>query len=57
VRIGGVTAEVLFAGLSGAGLDQLNVRIPATAADGDASVVAEVGGVQTQDGAFVTIQR
>jgi uncharacterized protein (TIGR03437 family) len=52
VRIGGVTAEVLFAGL-----DQLNVRIPATAADGDASVVAEVGGVQTQDGAFVTIQR
>jgi len=57
VRISGVTAEVLFAGLSGAGLDQLNVRIPATAADGDASVVAEVGGVQTQDGAFVTIQR
>jgi uncharacterized protein (TIGR03437 family) len=57
VRIGGVPADVQFAGLSGAGLYQLNVKIPDTLADGDASVVAEVGGVSTQDNAFITVKR
>jgi uncharacterized protein (TIGR03437 family) len=52
-----VQAEVLFAGLSAAGLYQFNVTVPATLADGDQAVVASIGGVQTQDGAFLAIQR
>jgi len=57
VRIGGVPAEVQFAGLSGAGLYQLNVKIPDTLPDGDAAVVAETGGVRTQDNVFITVKR
>jgi uncharacterized protein (TIGR03437 family) len=57
VRIGGAVAEVSFAGLTGAGLYQLNVKVPDTLADGDAAVVAEIGGVRTPDGVFITVQR
>jgi uncharacterized protein (TIGR03437 family) len=57
LTIGGVQAEVLFAGLSAAGLYQFNVTVPATVANGDQAVVASIGGVQTQDGAFLAIQR
>lgn len=57
VRIGGTVAEVSFAGLTGAGLYQLNVKVPDTLADGDAAVVAEAGGVRTPDGVFITVQR
>lgn len=57
VRIGGAVAEVSFAGLTGAGLYQLNVKVPETLADGDAAVVAEVGGARTPDGVFITVQR
>ena len=57
VRIGGVPAEVQFAGLSGAGLYQLNVKVPDTLPDGDAPVVAETGGVRTQDNAFITVKQ
>ena len=57
VRIGGVVADVSFAGLTGAGLYQLNVKVPDTLADGDAAVVAEIGGVRTPDGVFITVQR
>jgi uncharacterized protein (TIGR03437 family) len=57
VRIGGVQAEVRWAGLSGAGLNQLNVQVPDSLPDGDALVVAEAGGSRTQDNAFITVRR
>jgi uncharacterized protein (TIGR03437 family) len=57
VRIGGVQAEVRWAGLSGAGLNQLNVQVPDSLPDGDALVVAEAGGYRTQDNAFITVRR
>jgi hypothetical protein len=49
VNIGGVTAEVLWAGLVGPGLYQINVRIPTTLADGDHIVVASSAGASTQN--------
>jgi uncharacterized protein (TIGR03437 family) len=56
VTIGGKSAQVLFAGLSGSGLDQLNVTVPADLPDGDASLVATVHGVSTQANIFVAVQ-
>jgi uncharacterized protein (TIGR03437 family) len=56
VTIGGVAATVAFAGLSGSGLNQLNVTIPGGLASGDAALVATVDGVQTQSGVYITIQ-
>jgi hypothetical protein len=48
VTIGGASAEVLWAGFVGPGLYQINVRVPATLADGDHAVVARVGGSSSQ---------
>ena len=56
IRIGGVDATVVWAGLSMAGLYQFNVRIP-DVPDGDQLVVAEIGGVRSQDKTFLTIER
>jgi len=56
VTIGGLPAAVTFAGLSGNGLDQLNVTVPAGLPDGDAAVVATVAGTSTQANLFLTIQ-
>jgi uncharacterized protein (TIGR03437 family) len=57
VRIGNVPAQVQFAGLSGAGLYQLNVVVP-DVPNGDQAVVAELpGGLSTQANSFITIQR
>jgi uncharacterized protein (TIGR03437 family) len=55
--IGGAQADVQWAGISGAGLWQINVKVPDTLPDGDALVVAQVGGLQTQGGAYLTVQR
>lgn len=57
VRIGNIDAGVQWAGISAAGLWQLNVRIPDVLPDGDAPVVAGVGGVQSQPDVFISIQR
>lgn len=48
VTIGGQTAVVDFAGVVGAGLVQINVHVPSSISNGDAAVVASVGGVSTQ---------
>lgn len=56
VRIGSAVAPVGFAGLTGAGLYQLNVTVP-NLPDGDHDVVATVGGVRTQPLARLRIQR
>ena len=55
VTVGGVGADVLWAGLVGAGLYQINVRVPASLADGDQAVVAMVAGLSTQSGALVKV--
>ena len=54
VTIGGVTANVVFAGLVESGTYQLNVTVPSLP-DGDAAVVATVGGVSTQTGVSITV--
>ena len=48
VTIGGVAGDVLWAGLVGPGLYQINVRVPASLADGDHPVVARAGGLSSQ---------
>jgi uncharacterized protein (TIGR03437 family) len=53
--IGGVAAPVVYAGLVEAGLYQFNVTVP-NVPDGDAALVAQIGGVQTQTGVLITTQ-
>jgi uncharacterized protein (TIGR03437 family) len=55
ITIGGIEAIVEFAGIVGAGLYQFNVIIPGGLAAGDAEVIAQVGGVQTPGGGFLTV--
>jgi uncharacterized protein (TIGR03118 family) len=58
--IGGVPATVQFAGLSGPGLDQINVTVPALPAGStgavDLPIKATVGTSSTQTGLMVTVQ-
>jgi len=53
VTIGGIQAVVLFAGLVGPGLYQMNVTVPVGLADGDHPVVASVAGLNTQSTALL----
>ena len=60
VTIGSATASVTFAGLSGAGLDQINLTVPALPAGStgavDVPIIAKAGAFSTQTGVFVTVQ-
>jgi uncharacterized protein (TIGR03437 family) len=56
IAIGGQAATVVFTGLVESGLYQLNVTVP-NLPNGDASVVATIGGVTTQTGVSVTVQQ
>jgi uncharacterized protein (TIGR03437 family) len=56
VKIGGVNATVVFAGLVAAGEFQFNVVVPATLADGDQPITATYNGATTQPGTLLTIQ-
>ena len=56
VTIGGIVAKVPFAGVSGSGLDQLNVTIPPGLPDGDAAVFATIAGSTTQTNLFITVK-
>lgn len=55
VTIGNLPANVIFAGLSSAGLYQLNVIVPTNAPDGDLALVATYNGVSTQSGVVLTV--
>lgn len=55
VTIGGV-AQTVDVYIVGAGLWQMNVTIPQTAADGDNMLQAIVDGVQTPTGVYLTVQ-
>ncbi len=57
ITIGGVKAQVLFAGLTGAGLYQFNIIVPAGLTPGDKSVQAVIlSGGLTPVGPLLTVQ-
>ncbi len=60
VSIGGVSASVTFAGRSAAGLDQINVTVPAvpqgTTGTVDLSIRATAGAASTATGLFINVQ-
>lgn len=56
IRIGGVNAQVMFAGQTAPGLYQFNVKIPDGTSDGDNHVTADMGGQQSQSKAVIAIQ-
>ena len=53
--VGGNAAAVVFAGLSGPGLYQLNLTIPAGAANGDNPIRCTYGGAITPAGDLITV--
>lgn len=55
VSIGGQPATVLWSGLIGPGLYQINVTVPASLSDGDHSVIATVGSVSSSSSAVVKV--
>jgi len=56
ITFNNANATVVFAGLSATGLYQFNVTVPAGMPDGDATVVAKVGGVSSPTPALITIK-
>jgi uncharacterized protein (TIGR03437 family) len=56
ISIGGETAQVTFSGLVSPGLYQFNVTVPSLP-NGDAAVLAMIGGVTTPTGVAITIQQ
>jgi uncharacterized protein (TIGR03437 family) len=54
--INGVRVTATFAGLSSAGLYQINLTVPPGLGTGDLSLVAGVGGVQTPGGIVISLQ-
>ena len=53
--IGGQAAPVLFAGVTGSGLVQFNVTLPAGLPDGDAVLTATVQGIATPGAVMLTV--
>lgn len=56
LRINNVSVTPAFAGLSGAGVYQLNLIVPSGLGTGDVSLQASVGGVQTPSGVVISLQ-
>ena len=56
LTIGGTTVTPSFAGLSSAGLYQINLEIPAGLGTGDVTLVATAGGLQTPPGVVISLQ-
>jgi uncharacterized protein (TIGR03437 family) len=54
--IGNASVTPAFAGLSGAGLYQINLTVPAGLAAGDVPLAAAVGGAQTPAGVAISLQ-
>jgi uncharacterized protein (TIGR03437 family) len=54
---GKAIADVSYAGLVEAGLYQFNVMVPAGLPNGNATVTASIGGVQTQSGVTIPVQQ
>ncbi len=56
ITIGGAAVTPIFAGLVSPGLYQFNVTVP-NLPNGDAAVLATIGGVTSQTGVSVTVQQ
>ena len=59
VMINGITlpqSAISFAGISSAGLYQINLTVPSGAGTGDQPLVATIGGVQTQSNVVLALQ-
>jgi uncharacterized protein (TIGR03437 family) len=56
LRINNVSVTSSFAGLSGAGLYQINFTVPAGLGTGDVALVAAVGGASTQPSVVISLQ-
>ncbi len=56
MTIGGIPAQVTFAGVISPGLYQFNVVVPPSAADGDNVILAAYNGGSTQSGALLAVQ-
>ncbi|GEM_PF-2568067 len=56
VQIGGLNANIAYAGLAAPGLYQFNVQIPSNAPVGDQTIVVQYQGASTQSGVLLTIQ-
>ncbi len=56
LMVGGVSVTPSFAGLTEAGLYQINLTIPAGTGTGDVSLQASVAGYQTQQGVTIPLQ-
>lgn len=56
IQVGGITANVRFAGLISPGLYQFNFDIPSGLAAGDYPLLATLSGSATQSGALITVQ-
>jgi uncharacterized protein (TIGR03437 family) len=56
VTINGKAVTPSFAGITGAGLYQINLTIPAGAGIGDVPLSGMVGGVTTQSGVVISLQ-
>jgi uncharacterized protein (TIGR03437 family) len=56
VRVGGLAAEVKYAGIVAVGEYQFNLVVPALA-DGDQAIVADVGGVSSAAGLIIPVKK
>jgi uncharacterized protein (TIGR03437 family) len=56
LRINNVSVSPSFAGLSAAGLYQINFTVPAGLGTGDVALVATVGGASTQPIVVISLQ-
>jgi uncharacterized protein (TIGR03437 family) len=52
---GGVTAKIVFAGVTATGLYQFNVKVPATLSRRERQVVAAIDSTQTQAGTLIPV--
>jgi hypothetical protein len=55
IRTSGVRTRPSRNNVSGAGLDQINLTVPAGLGTGDVSLQATVGGVQTPSGVVISL--
>jgi uncharacterized protein (TIGR03437 family) len=53
--VGTANATVLFAGLVGAGLFQINIIVPSGLADGEYQLLIKANGVSSQTGVIIPI--
>jgi uncharacterized protein (TIGR03437 family) len=56
LTIGGNPAQVQWAGITEAGLWQMNIQVPQDAPSGDDAIVAQFGGKSTQGSVFISVQ-